>query len=158
MTISQSKRFLSVLISAFLLVATCDLSSYAATAKKLRIANQIEISFPAVQKLSKTGCTSLPVRVKLNKNFDSEAQVTIYIEDDISRTVAFASWFGEEVQSLVNQKTLQGTLKVKLCRDLYYDYESDQEIYPTYKGNNTLSLIFDGSDYKEISTPIKLSE
>lgn len=151
-------RPLAIFIISFLVITGITPSAVAVSSKKLRVSNQIEIAFPSVFKLSKSGCTSLTLKVKLNRNFDSDSQVTVYIQDDLFRTVSYKSWYGEDLSQKVNTKTLQLTEKIKLCRDIYYDSESDQEIFPSYKGSYTMVLIFDGSDYKEVSSSLKLSE
>jgi hypothetical protein len=158
MKILSQKTLVRILVLSLALVLTNFSSSNAASTKKLRVNGQIEISLPTAFKISKSGCVGMPFKFKLNRGFDSDSLITMYVEDDIYRYVAYKSWSGYELREKANSKTLQGTEKIEFCRDLRYDEPSDQDLYPSYKGNHMITLVFDGSDYRELTSPIKLSE
>lgn len=152
------KRITYIVLTTLIMNSLSSQLSYANVSKKLRVTNQIEISFPSVFKLTKSGCKAMTFKYKLSKNFDVDSTISLYVEDDIYRYVAYEVWDGYELYEAANPKTLQGNSKIEFCRDSYYDSSLDLDIYPSYKGNHRITLALENDEYKEVSTLLRLSE
>jgi hypothetical protein len=126
--------------------------------RTLKASNLVQISYPSIFKLPKSGCSKVPVRYQVNKLGFDETFFTVVITDDQERHIGEATWYGANAESSTKSMPKSGTLQIKVCRDSWYDSVEDIDSYPTYRGTYDIYLSAVGDRSAEASATMKFSE
>lgn len=153
------KVSLAIASAVGLLVAVAPASDAAATPNKtLKASNLVQISYPTLFKLPKSGCAKIPVRYQVNKLELDESYFTVVISDDQDRHIGEATWYGSSAESSTKAMPKAGTLQIKICRSAWYDSVEEVQSYPTYRGVYDIYLSATGSESADASATMKFSE
>lgn len=159
MKIHKLKFAVSVASVAAILLGTTPIANAASTPNKtLKASNLVQISYPTLFKLPKSGCSKIPVRYQINKLELDESYFTVVINDDQDRHIGEATWYGSSADAATKAMPKAGTLQIKICRSAWYDSVEDVQSYPTYKGVYDLYLSATGSESADASATMKFSE
>ena len=146
-------------VGASLLLTTTQVAGAATTPNKtLKASNLVQISYPTIFKLPKSGCAKIPVRYQIGKLELDESSFTVVISDDQDRHIGEASWYGSSAESATKAMPKSGTLQIKVCRSAWYDSVEEVQSYPTYKGIYDIYLSATGSESADASATMKFSE
>jgi hypothetical protein len=126
--------------------------------KTLKASNLVQISYPTVYKLPKTGCAKIPVRYQVNKLGFDETYFSVVITDDEDRHIGEATWYGASAEASTKSMPKSGTLQIKVCRDAWYDSVEEIDSYPTYRGVHDIYLSAVGAQSADASASMKFSE
>ena len=159
MNIHKMKIAISIASIAALLIGTAPISDAASTPNRtLKASNLVQISYPTLFKLPKSGCAKIPVRYQINKLELDESYFTVVINDDQDRHIGEATWYGSSAEASTKAMPKAGTLQIKVCRDAWYDSVEDVDSYPTYRGVYDLYLSVVGNQSADASATMKFSE
>jgi hypothetical protein len=154
---------LKVSVTIALLAGLLVSSSSATFAAKipnrtLKASDLVQISFPSLYKLPKTGCARIPVRYQVNKLELDDSYFSVVITDDEDRHIGEATWYGASSEAATKAMPKSGTLRIKVCRDGWYDAVEEIEAFSTYRGVYEIYLSAMGSRSADASGSIKFSE
>lgn len=126
--------------------------------RTLKVSNLVQISYPSLFKLPRTGCGKIPVRYQVNKLGFDETYFTVVITDDQDRHVGEATWYGASAEASTKSMPKAGTLQIKVCRDSWYDSVEEIESAPTYRGVYDIYVSAVGDKSADASASMKFSE
>lgn len=126
--------------------------------RTLKASNLVQISYPSMVKLPKSGCAKIPVRYQVNKLGFDETYFTVVISDDQDRHIGEATWYGASSEASTKAMPKSGTLQIKVCRDSWYDSVEEIDSYPTYRGTYDIYLSAVGDKSADASGSMKFSE
>ncbi len=156
----QKMKIAFASVTAVALLVSAMPSSYAAATpnRTLKVSNLVQISYPSVFKLPKSGCSRVPVRYQINKLELDESYFTVVITDDQDRHIGEATWYGSSAENSTKAMAKAGTLQIKVCRDAWYDAVEEVDSYPTYKGFYDIYVSAVGDKSADASGRMKFSE
>ncbi len=159
MSIKKMKFALAITSIAGLLIGSVSVASAAKIPNRtLKASNLVQISYPSLFKLPKSGCSKVPVRYQVSKLGLDETYFTVTITDDQDRYIGQSTWYGASAEASTKAMPKSGTLKIKVCRDSWYDTVEDIDFYPTYKGVYDIYLSAVGDKSADASASMKFSE
>lgn len=159
MNIQKMKISFAIASAVGLIVAITPSSNAASTPNKtLKASNLVQISYPTLFKLPKSGCAKIPVRYQVNKLELDESYFTVVISDDQDRHIGEATWYGSSAEASTKAMPKAGTLQIKVCRSAWYDAVEEVQSYPTYRGIYDIYLSATGSESADASATMKFSE
>jgi hypothetical protein len=159
MRIHKTRIAIALALTFGLTVASLGVATAAKIPNKtLKASTLVQISFPTLFKLPKSGCAKIPVRYQINKLELDESYFTVVITDDEDRAVGEATWYGASAEASTKAMPKAGTLQVKVCRDAWYDSIDEVDYAPTYKGIYDIYLSATGSKSADASASMKFSE
>lgn len=159
MNIQKMKISFAIASAVGLIVAITPSSNAASTPNKtLKASNLVQISYPTLFKLPKSGCAKIPVRYQVNKLELDESYFTVVISDDQDRHIGEATWYGSSAEASTKAMPKAGTLQIKVCRSAWYDSVEEVQSYPTYRGIYDIYLSATGSESADASATMKFSE
>jgi hypothetical protein len=126
--------------------------------KTLKASTLVQISYPSLFKLPKSGCARIPVRYQIGKLELDESYFTVVITDDEDRTVGESTWYGASAEASTKAMPKSGTLQIKVCRDAWFDSIEEVDYAPTYRGTYDIYLSATGSKSADASGRMKFSE
>ena len=126
--------------------------------KTLKASTLVQISYPTLFKLPKSGCSRIPIRYQIGKLELDESYFTVAITDDEDRLVGEATWYGASAEASTKAMPKSGTLQVKVCRDAWFDAIEEIDYSPTYRGTYDIYLSAIGSMSADASARMKFSE
>lgn len=159
MNIQKMKIAVSLASVIGLALSSAPISNAATTPNRtLKASNLVQISYPSMFKLPKSGCAKIPVRYQVNKLGFDETYFTVVISDDQDRHIGEATWYGASSEASTKAMPKSGTLQIKVCRDSWYDAVEDVDSYPTYRGTYDIYLSAVGDKSADASASMKFSE
>lgn len=126
--------------------------------KTLKASTLVQISYPSLFKLPKSGCARIPVRYQIGKLELDESYFTVVITDDEDRPVGESTWYGASAEASTKAMPKSGTLQIKVCRDAWFDSVEEVDYAPTYRGIYDIYLSATGSKSADASGQMKFSE
>jgi hypothetical protein len=126
--------------------------------KTLKASTLVQISYPSLFKLPKSGCARIPVRYQIGKLELDESYFTVVITDNDDRTVGESTWYGASAEVSTRAMPKSGTLQIKVCRDAWFDAIEEVDYAPTYRGTYDIYLSATGSKSADASASLKFSE
>lgn len=150
---------LTVLITsiAFLSLNFLSPADAASKSKNLSASNLVTISYPLLVSLPKNGCGKIPVKYKINQLPIDESAFYVVIEDDQNRLIGQEIWFGTNYEGSVKAMPKNGTLNIKVCRNMWTDPEEENTFYPVYKGTYSILLSAVGDMSADAKATLKLA-
>jgi hypothetical protein len=159
MNIQKMKIAIATASVLGLLLSSATTASAATTPNRtLKASNLVQISYPSMYKLPKSGCAKIPVRYQVNKLGFDETYFTVVISDDQDRHIGEATWYGSSSEASTKAMPKAGTLLIKVCRDSWYDSVEEVDSYPTYRGTYDIYLSAVGDKSADASASMKFSE
>lgn len=159
MKIKNARVATSIAIAIGLTLSSFGVASAAKIPNKtLKASTLVQISYPSLFKLPKSGCAKIPVRYQIGKLELDDSYFTVVIADDEDRTVGEATWYGASAEASTKAMPKSGTLQVKVCRDGWYDSIEEVDYAPTYRGTYDIYLSATGSKSADASASMKFSE
>ena len=150
---------LTVLITsiAFFSLNILSPADAASKSKNLSASNLVTISYPLLVSLPKNGCGKIPVKYKINQLPIDESAFYVVIEDDQNRLIGQEIWFGTNYEGSVKAMPKNGTLNIKVCRNMWTDPEEENTFYPVYKGTYSILLSAVGDMSADAKATLKLA-
>lgn len=159
MSIQKMKIAVAIASAMGLIFSSATTASAAPIPNRtLKASNLVQISYPSIFKLPKSGCAKVPVRYQVNKLGFDETYFTVVITDDQDRHIGESTWYGASAEASTKSMPKSGTLQIKVCRDSWYDAVEDVDSYPTYRGTYDIYLSAVGDKSADASASMKFSE
>lgn len=125
--------------------------------KNLSASNLVTISYPLLVTIPRNGCGNIPVKYKINQLPIDESAFYVVIEDNQNRLIGQEIWFGTNYEGSVKAMPKSGTLRIKVCRDMWTDPEEENTFYPVYKGTYSILLSAVGDMSADAKASLKLA-
>ena len=159
MNIQKMKIAIATATVFGLVLTSAPLASAATTPNRtLKASNLVQISYPSLFKLPKSGCAKVPVRYQVGKLGFEDTYFTVVITDDSDRQVGEATWYGASTEASTKSMPKSGTLLIKVCRDSWYDSVEEVDVSPAYRGVYDIYLSAVGEKSADASATMKFSE
>lgn len=132
-------------------------SSAVVKSKNLSAGDLVTISYPLSTSVPKNGCGRISIKYKVQNLPIDESAFYVVIEDDQNRLIGQEAWYGTNFEGSVKAMPKAGTLKIKVCRDMWTDAEEENTYYPVYKGTYSILLSAVGDMSADAKATFKIS-